>query len=156
MQRQIRGIVDRLARQYPHGDDRCAAAVELLEDRPWTETSRDEPIVRAIDRAVRDVRGSTPVYNGVPGATDGAPEFRSTVAAMWEVLAANGFDWIWLLSVWQTGAAGRDVSRANSEWRREFHETLDDLCDDDIPGSGFAINPFSSIRIRLPARCSTA
>src|SRR5262245_53505528 len=49
------------------------------------------------------------------------------------------FDWIWLLSVWQTGAAGRALSRSNPEWRREFQETLPDLRDEDIPGSGFAI-----------------
>jgi hypothetical protein len=38
--------------------------------------------------------------------------------------AQRGFDWIWLLSVWQTGAAGRAVSRANSEWRAEFNAVL--------------------------------
>jgi hypothetical protein len=54
-------------------------------------------------------------------------------------LAALGFDYIWLLSVWQTGAAGRRVSRAHAEWRREFAHTLPDLCEDDIAGSGFAI-----------------
>jgi len=54
-------------------------------------------------------------------------------------VAAMGFDWVWLLSVWQTGLAGRRVSRTNPEWRREFLETLPDLTDDDIPGSGFAI-----------------
>jgi len=57
--------------------------------------------------------------------------------------AAQGFDWIWLLSVWQTGAAGRLVSRANPEWRREFEETLPDLRDDDIAGSGFAITAYT-------------
>jgi hypothetical protein len=54
-------------------------------------------------------------------------------------LASAGFDWVWLLSVWQTGPAGQAISRANSAWRKEFQETLPDLCDDDIPGSGFAI-----------------
>ncbi len=54
-------------------------------------------------------------------------------------LAAMGFDWIWLLSVWQTGLAGQRVSRSNLEWRKEFEETLPDLCEDDIAGSGFAI-----------------
>jgi hypothetical protein len=34
--------------------------------------------------------------------------------------AEQGFDWIWLLSVWQTGAAGRAVSRSNPQWRAEF------------------------------------
>src|SRR5688572_18328953 len=51
-------------------------------------------------------------------------------------LAEQGFDWVWLLSVWQTGPAARQVSRSNAGWRREFEETLPDLSDDDIPGSG--------------------
>ena len=43
-----------------------------------------------------------------------------------------GFDWIWFLSVWATGEAGRKVSCENAGWRREFEETLPDLCEDDI------------------------
>ncbi len=58
-------------------------------------------------------------------------------------LAGMGFDWIWLLSVWQTGEAGRRISRNNPDWRREFQETLPDLCDADIPGSGFAITGYT-------------
>jgi hypothetical protein len=54
-------------------------------------------------------------------------------------LAAIGFDWIWLLSVWRTGPAGQRVSRTNPEWRREFEATLPDLREEDIAGSGFAI-----------------
>ncbi len=57
-------------------------------------------------------------------------------------LAARGFDWIWLLSVWQTGQAGQRVSRANPEWRHEFQDTLPDLCEEDIAGSGFAITGY--------------
>jgi glycosidase len=59
-----------------------------------------------------------------------------------DALAGKGFDWIWLLSVWQTGPAAQQISRSNPEWRREFHETLPDLTDDDIPGSGFAITGY--------------
>src|SRR6516165_4446414 len=58
-------------------------------------------------------------------------------------LARMGFDWIWFLSVWQTGPAAQQVSRRNAEWRREFQETLPDLRDEDIPGSGFAITDYS-------------
>jgi hypothetical protein len=58
-------------------------------------------------------------------------------------LAATGFDWIWLLSAWQTGAAGRQVSRGNPQWRKEFQETLLDLCEEDIAGSGFAITGYA-------------
>ena len=34
-----------------------------------------------------------------------------------DALATRGFDWVWLLSVWQTGAAGRAVSRARAARR---------------------------------------
>lgn len=57
--------------------------------------------------------------------------------------ARQGFDWIWLLSVWQTGTAAQAVSRSNPEWRREFQETLPDLTDDDVAGSGFAISSYT-------------
>lgn len=56
--------------------------------------------------------------------------------------AQAGFDWIWLLSVWQTGPQARDVSRAHPGWRREFEQTLPDLTEEDIPGSGFAITDY--------------
>ena len=57
--------------------------------------------------------------------------------------AAQGFDWIWLLSVWWTGAAGRAVSRSNPQWRAEFMTVLPDLTNDDICGSGFAITAYA-------------
>jgi glycosidase len=58
-------------------------------------------------------------------------------------LAAMGFDWVWFLSVWQTGPAAQAISRANPEWRHEFAETLPDLKDEDIAGSGFAIQSYT-------------
>ena len=60
-----------------------------------------------------------------------------------DALSQKGFDWVWFLSVWQTGAAAQKVSRSNPDWRREFHETLPDLRDEDIPGSGFAITGYT-------------
>ena len=56
--------------------------------------------------------------------------------------AKMGFDWIWFLSVWQTGPAAQEISRANAEWRHGFEETLPDLKDEDIGGSGFAIQNY--------------
>jgi hypothetical protein len=47
------------------------------------------------------------------------------------------------LSVWQTGAAGRAVSRGNPQWRAEFVAILPDLTEDDICGSGFAITAYT-------------
>ena len=58
-------------------------------------------------------------------------------------LVEMGFDWVWFLSVWQTGVAGQRVSRENPEWRSEFHDTLPDLRERDIAGSGFAITGYT-------------
>jgi hypothetical protein len=58
-------------------------------------------------------------------------------------LVEMGFDWVWFLSVWQTGPAGQRISRSNPEWRKEFQETLPDLREEDIPGSGFAITGYT-------------
>jgi hypothetical protein len=74
---------------------------------------------------------------GRPAALDDVPD------ADLDRIAALGVDWVWLLSVWRTGAAGRRVSRANPGWRREFEETLPDLTEDDIAGSGFAITGYT-------------
>ncbi|HUD00373.1 MAG TPA: alpha-amylase family glycosyl hydrolase [Candidatus Polarisedimenticolaceae bacterium] len=57
-------------------------------------------------------------------------------------LAEIGFDWVWFLSVWQTGPAARLVSRNNAGWRKEFQETLPELKEEDIGGSGFAIQDY--------------
>jgi len=58
-------------------------------------------------------------------------------------LGGMGFDWIWFLSVWRTGEAGRRVSRGSADWRKEFQETLPDLREEDIAGSGFAITGYT-------------
>jgi hypothetical protein len=47
------------------------------------------------------------------------------------------------LSVWEAGPEGQRISRSNLEWRHEFVETLPDLRDEDIPGSGFASTGYS-------------
>jgi hypothetical protein len=74
---------------------------------------------------------------GRPARLDDIPD------AELDRLAGRGFAWVWLLSVWQTGPAGQRVSRSNLEWRKEFQETLPDLCDEDIAGSGFAITGYT-------------
>ena len=74
---------------------------------------------------------------GRPATLDDVPD------AELDRIAAMGFDWVWLLSVWQTGAAGQSVSRANVEWRQEFEQTLPDLSEEDIAGSGFAITRYT-------------
>ena len=95
----------------------------------------------------------------------GRPITLATVDdAILDDLARQGFDWIWLLSVWQTGAASRAVSRSNLAWRAEFEAALTDLTEPDICGSGFAISAYevdealggkaalAAFRARLAAR----
>jgi hypothetical protein len=72
-----------------------------------------------------------------------APTLDDIPDAELDRLAKMGFDWVWFLSVWQTGPTGQRVSRSNPEWRREFQETLRDLREEDIPGSGFAITGYT-------------
>ena len=57
-------------------------------------------------------------------------------------LTERGFDWIWFLSVWTTGEVAQKISRDNPEWRHDFENTLPDLQEKDIAGSGFAITGY--------------
>ena len=57
-------------------------------------------------------------------------------------IAADGFDWVWLLGIWQTGEAGRQVSRGRPEWQHEYHEVLPDFTPDAVCGSPFAVNDY--------------
>jgi hypothetical protein len=86
---------------------------------------------------------------GRPASLDDIPD------AELDRLAHLGFDWIWMLSVWQTGTAGQRVSRSNAEWRKEFAATLPDLREEDIAGSGFAITGYS-VHQRLGGDASLA
>jgi len=52
-------------------DSRVTVALDILTDRPCTHTDRTDPVVAAADWATRRITGLTPVYAGVPGATDG-------------------------------------------------------------------------------------
>jgi hypothetical protein len=70
---------------------------------------------------------------GRPATLDDVPD------ADLDRLRAGGFDWVYLLGVWRTGTASRDVSRRVPAWRAAFAQTLDDLTDDDICGSCFAV-----------------
>jgi glycosidase len=59
-------------------------------------------------------------------------------------LSAQGYDWVYLLGVWRTGAASRQVSRENQAWRAGFEAALDELTDDDICGSCFAVTGYEA------------
>jgi succinyl-diaminopimelate desuccinylase len=75
------------------------ASLEVIEERAWTETPMDEPLVRAMAAAYRELTGEEPRYNGVPGATDGT--FLSTWAG---------------IPVVTTGAGDREIPHHKDEW----------------------------------------
>jgi glycosidase len=53
-----------------------------------------------------------------------------------------GFDWIYLLGIWQTGEFGKQLVRNNPEWRKEYKRILPDLKEDDLCSSCFAITGY--------------
>ncbi|RLL43805.1 M20 family peptidase [Oceanobacillus piezotolerans] len=65
--RRIHGIIDKLKEKDPD----FRAELTVLDNRPATSTSKQDPVVQAVYKAVQNVTGKTPKYNGVPGATDG-------------------------------------------------------------------------------------
>jgi glycosidase len=54
-------------------------------------------------------------------------------------LADLGFDALWLMGVWATGAAGREVSRRDPTLRADYRHALPDVCEADIIGSPYAV-----------------
>lgn len=99
IKRQIQGILDDFSSQFKEGDDKFTATMEVLDDRPWTETSRDELVVKSIAKAYRNVMNAEPIYNGVPGATDGT-----------FIQCQKG------IPVIVTGAGNREVPHQVDEW----------------------------------------
>lgn len=63
--------LEAVAERVRSEDPSAQIALEVVEDRPWTETPADDPIVRAVERAHRTALGAEPRYNGVPATTDG-------------------------------------------------------------------------------------
>ena len=92
---KLRGILSRLSSEDPDFD----ATLEVIEERPPTETPRDEPLVRAMDLAYRSLTGQEPRYDGVPGATDG------TFLHAWAGVP-----------IVTTGAGNREIPHHKDEW----------------------------------------
>lgn len=95
---RLREILTRLKSEDPDFD----ATLEVIEERPPTETPTDEPLVRAMDAAYRALTGGEPRYNGVPGATDGT--FLSARAG---------------IPIVTTGAGNREIPHHKDEWVSE-------------------------------------
>jgi succinyl-diaminopimelate desuccinylase len=68
---EIRGDLDRAVAEAVAGVPGCRGGLEVIEERPFTETPGDAAIVGAVERACRRVQGRPARHRGVPGATDG-------------------------------------------------------------------------------------
>ena len=68
---EIRSDLGRAVADAAAGVSGSRGDLEVIEERPSTETPPDAPIVRAVERACRRVQGRPPRHRGVPGATDG-------------------------------------------------------------------------------------
>jgi succinyl-diaminopimelate desuccinylase len=93
--KRLEDIIARLASEDPDFD----ATLEVTEERPPTETPKDEPLVRAMARAYDHLTGEEPAYNGVPGATDG------TFLHAWAGIPTV-----------TTGAGDREIPHHADEW----------------------------------------
>ncbi|MED4783088.1 M20 family metallopeptidase [Brevibacillus choshinensis] len=67
LHREMSAILEALGRE----DDKFKATLEVIEERPWTLTGMEEEVVQAVANSYREITKKEPVYNGVPGATDG-------------------------------------------------------------------------------------
>jgi succinyl-diaminopimelate desuccinylase len=92
---RLEDIIARLASEDPDFD----ATLEVIEERPPTETPKDEPLVRAMAKAYIHLTGEEPTYNGVPGATDGT--FLHASAG---------------IPIVTTGAGDREIPHHADEW----------------------------------------
>ena len=92
---RLEDILTRLASEDPDFD----ATLEVIEERPPTETPKDEPLAMAMARAYGHLTGEEPTYNGVPGATDG------TFLHAWAGIP-----------IVTTGAGDREIPHHADEW----------------------------------------
>ena len=138
---------DRPGQAGPRRCDECLAALtanpalDRDSDPEREEWTGDEVKVLPVHPSLYQI--NTPVWLtelsrglGRAATLDDIPD------AELDRVAGIGFQWVWLLSVWRTGPAGQRVLRSNPEWRKEFRETLPDLREKDIAGSGFAITGY--------------
>lgn len=67
----LRQAMEAILARLAAADADFKATLEVIEERPWTETPRAHRLVQAMADTYRTLTGRDPVYNGVPGATDG-------------------------------------------------------------------------------------
>ena len=99
---ELVGRLEEILTRLKYEDPDFDAAMEVIEERPPTETPKDEPLVRAAAAAYTRLTGEKPTYNGVPGATDG------TFLHAWADIP-----------IVTTGAGNRQIPHHKDEWVSE-------------------------------------
>jgi succinyl-diaminopimelate desuccinylase len=68
---QLRSDLREIFKNLAAADPDFNAEIDFIEERPVVTIDRDEIIVRTAAASYREITGKDPIYNGVPGATDG-------------------------------------------------------------------------------------
>ena len=91
--------IENIFKELKACDQQFDAEMKIIERRPCAYTDKNEPIVRAMDKAYREITGKDPIYSGVPGATDGT------------------FLWAWKnIPFVVTGAGKKDIPHQKDEY----------------------------------------
>jgi hypothetical protein len=78
-------------------------------------------------------------------------------AAVWDDLAPEGADAVWLMGVWERSPAGLDIARQDGALQRGFRAALPDLAPDDVVGSPYCVRRYvADSRLGGPAGLSAA
>jgi hypothetical protein len=87
---------------------------------------------------------NTRIVLGELGRSLGRPATLNDVPdAFIDQIASRGFEWVWPLGVWQTGPAGREISRTRPSLRDGYAHDLPDWREEDVVGSPFAIQAYA-------------
>jgi hypothetical protein len=70
------------------------------------------------------------------------PTLADVPQAAIDGLAQRGFDWVWLLGVWQSSEIGAQLARADAGLMREASALVPDLTSEDVCGSCFSIRRY--------------
>lgn len=61
---------------------------------------------------------------------------------VWDLYAAQGFDIVYLMGVWQRSAIGRELARSLPDLRAEYDRILPGWTPEDVPGSPYSISDY--------------
>lgn len=61
---------------------------------------------------------------------------------VWDAIAADGYDLVWLMGVWQRSSAGVALALANPDLVQSFRTALPDFGDDDVVGSPYCVRDY--------------